>query len=179
MTGTSAAVAAMVYRRSTLDKEQEQASRVAAWATPDIEPDYQVVHIANRSDASIFDLAVAIAPQKALTLAELPAMQTAESHVRGLTAPRAKAHTIGMDFLVHLSGEVHWVTEVVNLPEITFRDALGRRWMRNTNGRLKRIHIRDRRLLLTKFHVGGAFFGWTFKREISGGVSKESDLGDT
>ncbi|MFI6904871.1 hypothetical protein ACIBKY_26660 [Nonomuraea sp. NPDC050394] len=146
MAGTSAVVAALVYRRSVLERERDQASRVAAWVE-EADEGRQKLYVANRSDASIFEIAVRVSEGDGpLALRELPAATTAEAMVKG--APVSRTFTRGLEFSPGLmsSMELHWVTELTGLPELTFRDALGRRWVRDHYGRLRRIRAVRREL---------------------------------
>ena len=158
VTSTSAAVAVVSYRRNLYDREREQASKVSCWAvvktilrvqvstkehySADIVIDAKAV---NRSDASVYDLEVSPPPGssgKTLRGIELPPGITAtgEMQLRITATPKISSDEdqIDMNSLI----DVRIPTEI-QLPTLTFTDALGRRW-RKRGSRVRRVRRRTR-----------------------------------
>jgi hypothetical protein len=62
-TSVSVLIAALAYRKSILDKERGQASKVAAWVALFGEPgkEHRIVRLSNSSDAPVYELIVSSA----------------------------------------------------------------------------------------------------------------------
>jgi hypothetical protein len=147
VTSTSVTIAALSYRRSVFDRQRQQASFIAAWVGL-VEQDgkhRRALQVSNGSDASVYE--VAIRPRgKPLFLAELPAKTT--STIELLDDQGASgAPIVSMKF---------WVVQVVvreetvsaeSAPEIEFRDAAGRMWRRDADGKLKLMSKRTIRFV--------------------------------
>jgi len=89
VTSTSASIAALSYRRSVLDKEREQATKVAAWVTEVQGADGNAVRemrLRNGSEASVYDLTVLFSDGTA-TATPLSELLAGETVVPPLTGP--------------------------------------------------------------------------------------------
>lgn len=145
-TSTSLLIAALSYRRSILDRERDQASKVAAWITLIDEhgQSKRILRISNGSDASIYDLTCRLEGEEPVPVKELPAKAVTTVNLGGAgPAPKiAKQERLGVPTF---SLEMTTTTEIFSQepsPEIEFSDALGRWWRRSTDGKLERIRSR-------------------------------------
>jgi hypothetical protein len=152
-TSTSVLLAALSYRRSILDRERDQASKVSAWlSAPEhtdanflrkdaqgrsyiVAPLPVVAHVANRSDHPIFDVDLKV-KHRAWTLDELPPGRTATV-------------SIPVEFRDHVPEGASLPTRStivyeLDRPLLTFTDALGRRWRRSEDRRLERVRSEAR-----------------------------------
>jgi hypothetical protein len=147
VTSTSVTIAALSYRRSVFDRQRQQASFIAAWVGL-VEKDgkhRRALQVSNGSDASVYEVAILLS-DKPVFLTELPAKTT--SIIELLDGQGASVAPIAsMRF---------WVVEVVmreetvsaaSAPEIEFRDAAGRMWRRDADGKLKLMHKRTIRFV--------------------------------
>ncbi|TQN43860.1 hypothetical protein FHU33_3328 [Blastococcus colisei] len=140
-------VAALSYRRSVLDRERAQASTVAAWIARRSGEDRtqhratgttdRVLLVHNGSDSPVSEVNVRV-PGTALPyrLDQVPAKATSEREL-----PRERA---GM-LIKFATGNVATGYEVSGgpLPEVEFRDAAGRLWKRDKDGRLIPLRLAD------------------------------------
>jgi hypothetical protein len=150
LTGTSLLIAAISYRRSVLDKERDQASKVAAWIALVDEDGQQkrVLRISNGSDASVYDLTCKPANERQISLQELPAKAVTTVNLRGAgPSPKMTKQSGGGVKFLGISMEPTITSEVFSQepsPEIEFCDALGRWWRRLPGGEVERIKSRAR-----------------------------------
>lgn len=149
LTSGSLVVAANSYRRSVLDKERDQASKVAAWfaLTEDLGIQKRVLRLRNSSDAPVFDLTVTVNESMIVRLSELPQGATPTYDLidsAGRTVrPTVRRVSISIETLLDL--EVSRDTVMTNLgPALEFRDSVGRWWARDNRGNLKRMKSRIR-----------------------------------
>ncbi len=156
----SVALAASTYRRNLRDKERDQASRVSSWMSEELEPDVTVqpsedieeraqgrdvvrvrlygrLLVANRSEAPAYDVEVTAGLGETLKLAELPPGAVAEGRV--LVGKSDRKATINDRDMVTLVGG-HSVE--LRVPDLSFTDALGRRWQRRGDRKLRRVRAR-------------------------------------
>jgi hypothetical protein len=151
LTGTSLLIAALSYRRSVLDKEREQASKVAAWIALVEEDGHRkrVLRISNGSDASIYEFTCKLDDDREIFLDELPAKATTTVALRRAAPPPTtmkQEHTAEVKFWVISIGATA-TTEAFSQelsPKIEFCDALGRWWQRLPGGDVKKIRSRTR-----------------------------------
>jgi hypothetical protein len=151
---TSALLAVVSYRRSVRDKEREQASKVSAWATLegislDIREgnvasmpfEYQTtIYIANRSDGPIYDVEVTHPYLSQLSASEIPPGKTGTAKARftdptmtNVTWTQRPGGADGEDeYDVSVEVRGRWTQ-----PAVIFTDALGRRWERTPDRRLR------------------------------------------
>ncbi len=150
LTGTSLLIAAFSYRRSVMDKERDQASKVAAWIALVNEDGHRkrVLRISNGSDASIYELTCRPHNDREIFLEELPAKATTAVGLRGVgPQPKITKQAIAGIKFWFVSVETTTTTEVFSQepsPEIEFCDALGRWWRRSPRGEVRRIRSRVR-----------------------------------
>jgi hypothetical protein len=99
----------------------------------------RTVYLTNRSDESVFEVTVRVSGAETYDIWELPARATAHAKVKTTPDPAAVRRFSAGVYLLVVSVSATAVEEVVTgLPEISFRDALGRAWKRSTSGHLKR-----------------------------------------
>jgi hypothetical protein len=147
VTSTSVTIAALSYRRSVFDRQRQQASFIAAWVGL-VEQDGQhrrALQVTNGSDASVYE--VAIRPRdKPLFLTELPAKTT--STIELLDDHGASgAPIVSVKFWVVQAVARQETVSAASAPEIEFRDAAGRMWRRDADGKLKLLHKRTIRFV--------------------------------
>jgi hypothetical protein len=157
---TSGMLAALSYRRSVLDKERDQASKISAWSSAPEETDERyyrkdeagnvyvvaplpvVVYVANRSENPVYDIDLDLKLKylKPWKLAELPPGATATVTIpiefrdrvpKGASVP---SHT--------------FIKYKLAIPVLTFTDALGRRWQRTEDRRLRAVELKERAIEL-------------------------------
>ncbi len=156
----SVALAAATYRRNVHDKERDQASRVSSWMSEELEPDvivepsedieeraqgrdvvrvrlYGRLLVANRSEAPAYDIEVTAGVGQALKLAQLPPGAVAEGRVLVGESDR-RASINDRDMVTFVGG--HPVE--LGVPDLSFTDALGRRWRRRGDRKLRRVRAR-------------------------------------
>jgi hypothetical protein len=145
LTGTSLLIAALSYRRSVLDKEREQASKVAAWIAL-VEEDGQrkrVLRISNGSDASIYEFTCKPDYDREIFLDELPAKATTTVALRRAALPPTVMAELERWFISFGVPTTEAFSQEPS-PKIEFRDALGRWWERLPGGDVKKIRSRTR-----------------------------------
>ena len=154
ITSASVMLAALSYRRSVLDKERDQASKVSAWSSAPDEPKDKyyrtdgagnvyivaplpvVLYIANRSEGPVYDVDLRIRSGGPWKLAELPP---------GVTA----TVTVPVEFhdRVQAAGSIPSRTSIpyeLDKPVLAFTDALGRRWRRTEDRQLRAVELEQR-----------------------------------
>jgi len=154
VTSSSVLIAAVAYRRSVLDKEREQASKVAAWTSVSYEPDEKEkrpqrtrrLYVHNSSDAPIYEVTVRPSDARDVTLPELQGHGSATFDLPAGTPPAGasvREARAGLKIWV-VAVEAHLVSEVVKQEPtgLEFRDALGRWWARDPSGKLKSLGSR-------------------------------------
>lgn len=153
ITSSSAAVAAVSYRRSVHDKEREQAAKVAAWTSVSYEPDevertskrVRRLYVHNSSDAPVYEVTVAPKGAKKATVPELQARGLLTFDIpSGTPGRRSYAPLVSVKVWV-IGVEVGTVTEIVKQEPtvLEFRDAVGRWWARGSDGKIKSIRARS------------------------------------
>ena len=169
ITGTSASIAAIAYRRSVRDKERDQASHVAAWVglTDGSDGGSRMLHITNGSDASVYEVSVQVPGAPDFHLVEIPAKTTLTPDVAlpewretgrdvAVTTVTAKVRF----FLMSVEGTA--VAEAISqeaAPTIEFRDAVGRRWQRSAAGKLSQVTESGYRITEWRARYGLPFLG--------------------
>lgn len=143
LTGTSAVIAAMSYKRSVRERETEQASQVATWFADNPE-DEGVVWVVNHSSTSVFDVQLVLPSSgEVLELRELGADQVARAQVD----PTAREVTVRVGFEIGFALafaiRARSARRKSVLPRIRFRDSLGRPWERDSQGRLRQLSERQ------------------------------------
>src|SRR6266508_2079000 len=147
LTSSSLLIAALSYRRSVLDKERDQASKVAAWVVlaDSSESQKRMLRVSNSRDASIYEITVRLRETPEVFLEELPAKTTTTIELPAARSS-SKIETSGIAVRL-LFIEASVTTETLSQespPELEFCDALGRWWKRIPRGQLKRIQSRRR-----------------------------------
>jgi hypothetical protein len=136
VTSSSFAVAALSYRRSVFDKERAQASTVAALVTRRMREDgtqRQVLLVSNGSDAPVYEVAVhVLGIPEPYWLEQVPAKETSEREL----LPKGARLTFSVDG-VPIGDDLGAVLGA--LPQLEFRDAAGRWWTKDSDGRLMRL----------------------------------------
>jgi hypothetical protein len=180
LTGSSLLIAAFSYRRSVLDKERDQASKVAAWISIADADDSKkrVLRISNSSDASVYAITAKLHQGPEIYVEELPAKSTSTADLPGpqVSSTETRRTTLGVS-LFAASFETAWNTELLPQepsPELQFRDAVGRWWQRMPNGQLKRqsgtkTHTRMSRVQLP--------FGISMEFRTDAGSAEKNDRG--
>ena len=134
--GASAMVAAFTYRSSVRDKQRAQAYQVAAWVALD-EQGKNRVFVANRSEASIFEVTVYPKGNIPLKLWELPPHATAQALLPNrIEETRSMSVSVSMGFASASASSTQ--QRISYRPELTFRDSLGRGWRQTARGDLRR-----------------------------------------
>jgi hypothetical protein len=156
ITSGSFVVAAVTYRRSVLNEERDQASKVSAWASAPEEPNEKkyreseagdvyivaslpvTLHVANRSDGPIYDIDLRILERESWRIDELPP-----------GAAQKVAVPVEFRDRVQKAGEVPHRTSIayeLAKPELAFTDALGRRWQRTEDRQLRAVRLKHREI---------------------------------
>ncbi|WP_305789358.1 hypothetical protein [Symbioplanes lichenis] len=157
ITSGSFLVAATAYRRSVLEKERDQASKVAAWVAleEDAGTRKRVLRLRNSSDGPIFEVTVELAGKPVVESPELVPETTSTfdlpddgsdypASVQKVTVEVQSIFTVGLSRETLLTGPT---------PTMTFRDSTGRWWERDRQGRLRRLKNR------VTAHVYGLRYG--------------------
>jgi hypothetical protein len=149
-------IAAMAYRRSVMDKERDQASKVSAWvgSLTDNGRSKRVLRVANTSDAAVYDLFIKPEGSDSILLPELPAKDSRSFDLRGdppaakERSSRTRLRITGVPIVVRsISSEA--LLEAP--PVIEFCDAAGRWWRRSSRRQVRRIRRRTVKTLNTEF----------------------------
>ena len=150
LTSGSLMIAAFAYRRSVLDKERDQASKIAAWVSV-VERDGEKrrqVHISNGSEGSVYDVTVRPKDSPDRHLEELPASSMIKVELPGPVQESSKVSTRTMEASIFsLTAAAGIETETIlpePSPELEFTDGLGRWWRRAPRGEVKRIRSRTK-----------------------------------
>ncbi|HEY3469978.1 MAG TPA: hypothetical protein VGL47_32940 [Amycolatopsis sp.] len=143
LTSGSLATAALAYRRSVRDKEREQAGKIAVWTSPGEGGERQLL-IASHSDLAVYSLTVKPFEAEIISVTRLEPGQTQEHALPGYDRTilgRKHAFRIGSGY-VDATLALDRIAEEP-LPEMTFRDAVGRWWRRNGQGKLLKSKPRE------------------------------------
>jgi hypothetical protein len=163
LTGAGALIAAITYRRSVLENEKKQASRIAAYmdVIPPIPADYvdpglrfnwvtnhkRILKIYNRSDASVYDVTLygtfnkspldGVPKDKVIVIEQAAGSST----TMDATWPRTSyVGPIGLTKPLPFGITVYQTQANIPdepAPDIKFRDAVGRWWRISSSGDLK------------------------------------------
>jgi hypothetical protein len=164
LTSGSLLIAATSYRRSVKDKEYDQASKIASWITTSAEPDETKprLHVRNSSDGPIFETVVRVLDLPHVNIPELPPQTTS---VHDLPESPTVARFFESNPTLTIEQEVVGVSMSVTLnreqvlaslrPSIQFRDAVGRRWKRGSDGKLQTAvpEALERTIRITKWPI--------------------------
>jgi hypothetical protein len=157
-------VAANAYRRNILDREREQASKIAAWVTLKDESGNQsrLLRVRNSSDAPVYDLIVTVADCPVTTLPEL-LPETTWTHDLGKIGEipdRLRVRKISVELAYLVSVGLSRETVLTEpWPSMQFRDAVGRWWERDSSGQL--THLRSRNLVrIYGLNLSGLRLSW-------------------
>lgn len=178
ITSGSAFIAALSYRRSVRDKEREQASKVGTWVgTTELDGETKsVLRVANNSDSPIYEVSVRRSGDLELISYEIPAATAAMTPVSSSSTTSVRRERSAGVKLWIISLEATEVTEFIpdeRPPDVQFRDALGRWWLRRSDGRLDPVQgesIRQFRHVETKVHVP---FAWISRRQDEAPANRE------
>lgn len=179
-------IAAVAYRRSVRDKEQDQASSVFSWAgQPDVKGDTnRQIRIANRSAAPIYSITITPYGGKSISTKEIQPGVTQKFTVPAVDATKlAKRYMVGTE-IVSLLQVVVGAETIANepLPVLIFQDAGGRWWRRDGRGNLRRARRRGPIDVTLELYLAGynlcttAYNGTTKKLKVSRG-RKVSPMG--
>jgi hypothetical protein len=149
VTSGSVAVAALAYRRSVIDREGAQASGLAAWVGRRNKDgsERDVLLVSNGSDAPAYEVSVQVLgmgeafwfdelPAHAAIQQEFPSDHYSQSLYNRLM--QAAQRVLPAEDVIRLLRQI----ETGPRPELEFRDAAGRMWRRNSEGRLSRLRQR-------------------------------------
>lgn len=164
ITSGSLLVAAFSYRRSVLDKQSEQASKVAAWIALEHDRDEEkpVLRLRNSSDGPIFDVTVTHESKGIATVSELVPETTSSYPLDGsITDPTPrtiKAVSIEVQSIVAVGVSRETVLTAPS-PTLVFRDSVGRWWQRDASGKLRQVQSRTKAYVYG-FNLGPIRVSW-------------------
>lgn len=146
LTGTSLLIAALAYRGHVKEGERQQAGKVGAWVqlTEDgtTSPGRQL-RVSNNSDGPISDLTVRVGGKEYRFNEVLPHSIVPSDLPPRPPSANVKETTVGVKmWFVAVEGTIREETVSEEPIELEFRDSVGRFWLRNSNGRLKRLYGR-------------------------------------
>jgi hypothetical protein len=184
VTSVSVAVAAISYRRNVAEKISGQASLIAAWISSQMSDDGTVVRslrVSNGSDTSVYEICIFLSgSDHPHVIPEVPPKSTITPEVTLPPPPPAESGKpavtteLGITFFgVSMTAKAQDV-QLESAPPIEFRDAVGRRWRREPDGKLHRSARRS--YMLTSYSVKLPFVGsLSVSREEPPDETQEAD----
>jgi tetratricopeptide (TPR) repeat protein len=162
VTSGSVLVAALAYRRSVSDKERDQASQIGAWVALITESgkERRVVRVNNISKGAVFEVIIRFPHSPDLKVSEIIAggfvtLEFPENYPRVTQAQKITVSTsVSLPFVNFEASRTEETVLGEESPEIQFRDAVGRWWRRDSNGRLSKISGPTRITTSSRFSFG-------------------------